>query len=261
MKYMKGFISVAFATIIFCSCTEKIDLKIKDSEPQLVIEANVSDKPGPYFVILSKSRLYNENNDFTGVSGAQVVISDNAGNADTLTETAPGIYTTNTLQGTAGRVYQIKVTTEGITYESVCTMRNPVDIDSLFVREDVGLDGNTFKEARVRFTDPAGVENFYRRIAYKNGVMDFDIDIHRDRLWDGKQREYGAGGGDLKTGDTITLDLLSLDEHIYTFFNEFETNSGFATPAAPANPNSVFTPSALGYFSAHSVKSRTIIVP
>ncbi len=250
------------ATIGFTtSCTEKIDLKLNDSEPQLVIEANVSNKPGPYTVILSKSRLYYENNAFTGVSGAQIVLSDNAGNVDTLTEIAAGFYQTNFIQGTIGRTYLLEVTNEGITYSASCKIPVSVAIDSVALREDIEFNGDISQEPRVYFSDPAGVENFYRIIGYTNEIQSGGANIHRDRLWDGKQRNYGVPSGDLESGDTLVTNLLSIDARVYQFFNEFNESSGFAQPAAPASPNSMYTPKALGYFSAHSLVSDTLIIP
>ncbi|MBK7149523.1 MAG: DUF4249 domain-containing protein [Bacteroidetes bacterium] len=254
---LAGLTSIIVAT----SCTEKIDLKLNNSEPQLVIEANVSNKPGPYTVILSKSRLYYENNAFAGISGAQIILSDNAGNIDTLTEIAAGFYQTNFIQGTIGRTYQLEVSSEGTTYRASCTMPAAVSIDSVVVREETGFNGELDKDARVYFTDPAGIENFYRIIGYKNEVPSSGANIHRDRLWDGKQRNYGVPSGGIETGDTLIANLLSIDARVYQFFNEFNESSGFAQPAAPATPNSMYTPGALGYFSAHAISADTILIP
>lgn len=260
-QYINLFLTVLTALILNTACTEKIDLKLQDSTPQLVIEGNISDKPGPYYVILSKSRLYYEDNSFTGMPGAVIVLSDDAGNADTLTEAAPGLYLSNTIQGTIGRTYHLEVNSEGVQYNSYCYMPAAVNIDSVSVQLDQQFNGEERKEGRVYFTDPAGIENYYRVVSTKNGELSNGFNIHRDRLWDGKARNYGTGNGELTAGDTLTVDLWSIDAHVYDYFNEFNQNDGFAQPAAPANPTSVFTPKALGYFSAHSVKSQTIYVP
>ena len=250
------------AALVNSSCTEKINLKLKNSTPQLTIEGNVSDKPGPYYVILTKSKLYTENNSFTGLPSAVVVISDDAGNSDTLTEPIAGLYQTNSIQGTIGRTYHIQVTSEGTTYESYCKMPQPVDIDSIVLSTETDFKGKVKNKADILVQDPAGIPNFYRVISYLNSDMSSGFDIHRDRLWDGKLRSFGVPHSDFHAGDTLQVDLMSLDERIYTYYRQFNQNdNNFGAPAAPANPDAVFTPAALGYFSAHSIKSKTIIIP
>lgn len=249
------------AAMMGSACTEKIDLPLKTSEPQLVIEGNISDKPGPYYVILTKSKFYYEDNLIEGVSGAQLVINDDAGNVDTLVEVIAGLYSTQTIQGTIGRTYHLQVIAENKQYDASCKMQTPVDIDSIAIENRLEFNGDSAKRGRVYFTDPFGVRNFYRIISYQNEEQSKGFNLHNDRLWDGKQRNYGVSAGNVETGDTLQVDLLSLDEKIYNYFVEIDANSGFAQPAAPSTPTGIFTPATLGYFSAHSIKSKTIIVP
>ena len=259
---IRTILMVFVASMVSTSCTEKINLKLKNSTPLLTIEGNLSDRPGPYFVILSKSRLYYENNSFTGLPSAQVVISDDAGNNDTLTEVVAGLYSTNFIQGTVGRTYHLQVTAEGTTYESYCKMPTPVDIDSIDLTTETDFKGNVKKRANILVRDPAGVPNQYRVTSLLNDTASTGFHIHIDRLWDGKLRSFNVPQSDFKTGDTLKVDLQSIDEHVYTYFSEFNQNqNNFGAPAAPANPDAVFTPAALGYFSAHSIMSKTIVIP
>lgn len=261
-KFFRIIFVIGAAVIFTTSCTEKIDLKLNNSEPQLVIEANISDKPGPYFVALTQSKLYYEPNNFTGVDSAFVVLSDDAGNTDTLTEILQGLYQTHSIQGTVGRTYHLQISVEGKTFDSYCKMQPPVDIDSLVLSTETDFQGNAKKVADILVRDPAGVVNFYRVVSTLDGYLSSGFDVHRDRLWDGKQRNFSVPHSDFQTGDTLTVDLWSIESHVYDYFREFNQNqNNFGSPAAPANPVSVFTPDALGYFSAHSIKSKTVIIP
>jgi len=263
MKNTLRIISLVFiAAAINSACTEKINLKLKDSTPQLTIEGNLSDKPGPYYVILTKSRLYSENNSFTGLSAATVTLTDDAGNTDTLTEAVAGLYLTNSIQGTVGRTYHLQVNVDGITYESFSKMQPPVDIDSLVLTTETNFRGEVKNKADIEVRDPEGVVNQYRVISYLNGSMSSGFSIHRDRLWDGKLRSFNVPQDGFTTGDTLQVDLLSIETRVYDYFRQFNQNeNNFGAPAAPANPDAFFTPYALGYFSAHSIKSKTIIIP
>lgn len=250
---------VVFATLITTSCSEKIDLKLKDSEPRIVIEGWLSDKPGPYFVGVTKSRLFSDNNQFEGIPAATVIISDDAGNIDTLTESPlAGIYQTNFIQGTVGRTYRLDVTAEGTTYTSICKMNPPVDIDSIVITPETNFQGEIELDAEMYVRDPSGVKNFYRVFNVRSG----EWNVYTDLLWDGKIRDFNIPDNELKSGDTLVTELWSLDEHIFNYFDQFDQNqNNFGASAAPANPDPVFTPAALGYFTAHSVKGNTLIVP
>lgn len=259
---VKLFFMVALASGIGTACTEKIDLDLNSAVPQLVIEGNISDQPGPYYVVLSMSRLYNQSNQFEGVPAAVVVLSDDAGNADTLTEVLAGLYQTNSIQGTVGRTYHLQVNANGKTYDSYCLMHDPVAIDSILISEESNFQGETKLVGDIEIHDPAGVQNSYRVVSELQGYTSSGFSVHTDRLWDGKVRTFNVPHSDFASGDTLTVFLWSIDEKVYQYFQEFNQNqNNFGAPAAPANPTSVFTPAALGYFSAHSITSKTRIVP
>ena len=52
-----------------------------------MIEGNITDLTGPYIVKISESVNFDVTNIFPPVNGAKVIISDNAGNSETLKET------------------------------------------------------------------------------------------------------------------------------------------------------------------------------
>lgn len=262
-RYATPGMLVVAAIFLNTACTEKIDLDLKNSTPELVIEGYINDQPGPYYVALTMSKLYNEDFNFQGVAGATIVMSDDAGNTDTLTDAGiQGLYQTNTIQGVVGRTYHLEVTADGKTYNSYCLMRPPVEIDSIVIEEETGFDGEKRLDCEIQVTDPPGLGNSYRVLSVQEGLLSSGFSVHTDRLWDGKIRNFNIPKDDYKSGDTINVELWSIDEHIYTYFDEFNQNqNNFGAPAAPANPTPVYTPGTLGYFSAHSVKRKSRIVP
>jgi hypothetical protein len=260
-KYLLLFGSVAVA-FIATSCTEKIDLKLKDSSPKIIIEGRVTDEAGPYYVAVSNSSAFTEKTFFEGIDSATVIISDDAGKIDTLTKVYPGIFITNTLQGVVGRSYFLNVITGGKTYSSVSTMAPPVDIDSIGFEKSIGFNNRESLSADCFFRDPIGVRNYYKVEATRNGKKQTSNDVSTDRLWDGKYRNLFIPNDTLVTGDTLEVSLLQLDEKVFNYFDALEDISGgFNQPAAPANPPTNIVPQTLGYFSAHSIKKKTVIVP
>lgn len=254
---------ISAAVLLNTACTEKIDLDLKNSTPELVIEGYINDQPGPYYVALTKSKLYNEDFNFKGVTGAVVVMSDDAGNTDTLMESGiQGLYNTNTIQGVVGRTYHLEVTADGKTFHSYCMMHPPVEIDSIIITEETGFNGEKRLDGEIQVTDPPGLGNSYRVVSTLEGYQSSGFSVHTDRLWDGKIRNFDIPHSDFESGDTVNVELWSIDEHVYNYFSEFNQNqNNFGAPAAPANPTPVFTPGTLGYFSAHSVKKMSRIVP
>lgn len=253
------------AIITATACTEKIDLKLNDSEPRVVIEMNITDKPGQHYMLITKSKVYYEDNTPVPVTDAVAIITDNLGNVDTLTQVLNGLYFTNTIQGVPGVTYNMQVYAEGAFYTATCTMPQPVDIDSLSIitEESGGFGGGAQTSQRVvcHLKDPGGIANSYRIWKYINGVLQNTNEVQNDALWDGKIREFRVDGS-VEAADTVMIELCSIDKAVYTYLNELSANGNpFSQPAAPANPTTNITGPALGYFSAQSIKAREIVVP
>src|SRR5580692_1618859 len=150
------------------SCQKTVVLPLKNVPPQLVIQGEVTDQPGPYTVTISQSVDFYADNTFPAVSGAIVKISDNQGATDSLTEASPGVYTTHTLQGRSGNTYTLSVFAQDTSYTAVSTMPAPVTLDSVTFVNSSGFGKNRVN-AVANFQDPAGIKNYYMFIEYING--------------------------------------------------------------------------------------------
>ena len=115
----------------------------------IVINGSITNDPGPYQVILSlafdiesKESLRNP------ITAKRVLISDNEGTSEELTEASEGIYVTRAdgIQGTVGRAYMLHVELpDGRIYESVPdTLFESGKIDSLYAvfTEERALSNN-----------------------------------------------------------------------------------------------------------------------
>lgn len=65
---MNNYKIIILASLLFASCEKEIDLDLNSSSPQIVIEGNISDAPGPYIVKLSKTVNYSELNNYLPVT-------------------------------------------------------------------------------------------------------------------------------------------------------------------------------------------------
>lgn len=86
---MKNIYTALLLVLSLVGCIEEFDLQLNEIEPRLVVDAQITNEPGPYYVRLTQSR----NGDFYGdynsdnaepVLNATIIISDNLGVVDTL---------------------------------------------------------------------------------------------------------------------------------------------------------------------------------
>lgn len=250
-------IVIAFI-LLLCStaCRKVITIDLNSASPKYVIEAAVTDAPGPYQVKITQTKNFSDNNTFAGVSGAQVSISDNAGNTSLLSEASPGYYYTAGITGVPGRTYYLSVKIGNETFTALSTMPARIAFDTLYM-ENYTEFGDTLRAATVGYKDPLNVKNYYRHVLYINNTYVKDIFISNDELSDGnaiEQAIFSNGDNAIKRGDSVKVEMQCIDEYVYKyFFTLAQTIS--QNSAAPTNPvNNI--QGALGYFSAHSVQVR-----
>ena len=258
---------LVFTVLGFYSCEKVIDIELKETDIKYVVEGVVSNKPGDCKVYVSKSKPFNENNDFESVSGAVVKVQDNGVEVQ-LVESQPGIYQTNLINGTPGHLYQLSVVVNGESFTASCTMPQSVQLDTLFV--EPGPLGK-FKFANIEYTDPVGINNGYRFVQYKNGAKDPEIFVQDDKFTDGQtvatRLDTGVDKEDdprnINTGDEVIIEMLTVDDAIFKYWNSLRWagGDGSTSTASPANPVTNIQGGALGYFSAHAVSQRMVVAP
>ena len=257
--------------ILFFSCRKVIDVDIEGVEPIYVVEAVVTDQPGDSRVLLSATKDVSENNQFPAVSGATVSVTDEAGIVTIFNEDSAGTYTAPAFTGVIGKKYSLQIlTTDGKAFTAESRMPEKVNMDTLFITDEI-LFGDNRKLANINYQDPPGKGQCYRYVQYINGRKTETIFTNNDDYIDGKYVEaklwYLTEDDDneeekIKTGDTVRLDLLCIDRAVYKFwFSLNQSATGNSQSASPANAVTNISGGALGYFSAHSIQTKTLIVP
>jgi hypothetical protein len=236
-----------------------------------VIEGIVTDQQDPSSVKLSLTGNYFEPSlVFPPVSGAVVILTDDLGERDTLKETISGTYLSTKIKGVAGRTYALTVISGGTEYDGSSSMPNKVLIDSLYAIPRVAFDGDRGYDIYVMFRDPPQPGNYYRINARSSSLIPSDsIDGRRYRLFTDKltngneMAERIRAGRNVNPGDTITVELLSIDKAAYDYFNTLSdilSSDRAATSLSPANPNTNLTNGPLGYFAAYTVDTKKIVL-
>ena len=248
------------------ACKKTVHINLNTATPKIVIQGSVTDDTTvAYTVTINRTVAFYAENNFPPVSGAAVKISDNEGHNDNLVETAPGMYTTQTLKGKPGNTYTLSVLSQDTLYTAVSTMPFPVKLDSISFNSRTGFGKNTIY-AVPNFQDPAGIANYYQFVEYLNGVLlNKTIFVFDDRLSDGRyiSRTLRNDSSYLKPFDNLEVQMYCIDKPVFDYFDELDqsTSGGaFNSTAAPTNPISNISNGALGYFSAHTFRSAKVQV-
>jgi Domain of unknown function (DUF4249) len=259
------FFILLFSVAVFYSCEKVIDLKIDEASLQYVIEGTLSNSFGDSVrVSVSQTKQFNERNDFVGISGASVDVQVNSGLVYRLKEVSPGVYSTKSIFGKPGNTYTLSVSVAGKEFTATSVMTSkPVTLDGLSV-QDLSFGGSNTKTINPDYVDPIGTGNSYRFIEFSNGVQVKKVFVQDDAISDGLRitRPLINTDGDLKSGDVVTVEMQCIDKNVYKYWYSLDqAATGANQSATPANPVSNITGGALGYFSAHTVTSRTITIP
>jgi hypothetical protein len=261
---------LAFVTLVLLTyCQKVINIDLNSAAPRIVIDALITDRPGPYTILITKSGSYFNQPVLPPVTGAEVTITDDRGTIDTLLETKQGLYMTKNLRGIPGMTYTLKVISDNTEYSGTSTMYSHVRIDSINLTKSdsfrFGLGGGANEVKRVDvncfFKDPEE-KNFYRLkvTGSSDTTLGGNYRLYDDQYTNGQEIELRAARA--KAGDTIKIELYSLDNSTYGYYRTLEdllqTNPFFGS--TPANPNTNLSNGALGYFGASAVSSKNIII-
>ncbi|MCE3296520.1 MAG: hypothetical protein K0R65_2234 [Crocinitomicaceae bacterium] len=260
MKRILGLITLV-CLFGLTSCQKVIDLDLNSEDPKYVVEGTVTKDSTVHTVKITRTLNFDENTAYPTVDNAIVTITDNLGNATTLTLVSPGVYQTANYPGIEGRTYTINVSVDGKNFSSSSTMPVQVPIDSLTL-EEFSFDPETpFYALVANRKDPAGIKNYYRFDLYRGSERFDGIYLQNDQFADGVEVLEPIFGGDYASGDTAFLEMMCIDAAAYKYFYTLSVNAGGTGGAVPANPDSNFGSQCLGYFSAQTFERRMKIIP
>jgi len=270
---MKNILFIILSLFLLTSCEKEIDLDLDDKSGNIVIEGNITNQPGPYIVRITKSVAFTQNNQYPAVTGAQVVLSDNTGQTETLQYVGDGKYITTAFTGVTGRTYTLKIQAEGKQYTAQSTMPEVVSFDGL-TQDSFTFGSETTYTLLPVFTDPAVLGNRYLFNFTINNMTKKTFEVFSDNVNNGmvNQRPLFLPNEDkdddptdhkVVPGDTVYVEMQSIDHTIFTYYSALLQISGDGGPGGgitPSNPPSNINNGALGYFSAHTVQKKSIVI-
>lgn len=272
-----------FILILFGGCEEVIELDLPKGYKRLVVDGWITTEPGPYRIKLTKSTYYTLDFSDTVIyeKGAVVLIQDDLGNTDTLTEKGPGIYETDSsgIKGEIGRSYSLKIkTTDGREFASIPELiKAGPEIDSIYSQYIIETDParRSGLGIFIRYNDPPNEKNYYYYNVAVNGklfqLFDNNLDITSDKYFNGNTIDEEVTRvtywGDPEF--TFKIALLSLSKEAYFFLSLVKSQtenveSRYAPPPAPIIGN-IYNVNdkkdyALGFFGASAITTAEIKV-
>lgn len=256
--------TILFLSLMLSACTKVIDLDLGNDSGKLDIEANLTNADGPQIIKLSKNVAFTSTNTYPPVAGAAITVTDQTGQAYPFTEAPTGTYTNNQLKGTPGYTYTMSVLTDGVTYMATSKMPDSVAIDSVTSKNRPTSTGsNPKKEISIHYRDPAGIANQYRCVMYVNGIQVKSVFAIDDEFNDGlaASEVLRQNDIDIYAGDTIRIEMQCIDKPVYLYWFTLSQQEadGPGGSVTPSNPPTNISPVSLGYFSAHTTQTITII--
>ncbi len=259
-------IILATCSISIVSCTKVIDVTLNDADKKYVIEGSINNKSGsPIEVRISQTKSFNDPNTFTGISGAVVTVKVNNGTVYTIPQSATaGIYRSTAFTGTPGSNYLLTVNINGNVFTATSIMPQQIVLLDTLTVSTFAFAGNSSRTIVPEYKDPVGLGNSYRLVQYVNNKLVKSVFVDNDELSDGlvNTRPMINPDSDVSPGNTVRVDLLCIDPYVYKYWYSLDqASTGSNQNSTPANPITNISGGALGYFSAHSISTKTIVVP
>lgn len=283
---MKKIIISIASFLILASCTEKIDMETGTTFIRLAVSGQITTDTTAHKIWLKKTTNVEDTMPAPRVSGANLIITDDASHTFVLTEsnTEPGLYLTDpTVFGLPGHTYTLHISNVDIngdgtmeTYEASDKMNPVPPLDSIKLER---IDDWEATAIKVWATDPATTE-FYLFKYYVNDTLLTDtiteVFLTDDILFNGNttngiRSQYLEDEYDdeiLNPGDVVTFEINSVSEEYFTYLYKLQTEVFPKVPLFSGPPANVSTnvknigsngPPAVGFFSAYSLERSSVV--
>ena len=267
--------------LLTLSCQKEIELDYRDIEPVVSIEGRVTNEQ--VYVLITRTRSMNDSVKGRGIGGAVVTISSEDGTEQLVYDARDGYYRpASGMKGIPGRTYRLDVTLDGYQYAASSTMpRQAPIVSTQFIWQPLLDNGMLMYEMWATDPEP-DVRNYYwyrvdrrakdPKVRQKQGTdayrwSSFDdrgainARIYRDimcvneEMMDGQDIEDDQLKSILFDGDTITLQLMTIDRAMFEYYQSLSVGQRMG-----ANPISNISGGCLGYFAAGSVSHADTVI-
>jgi hypothetical protein len=274
VKIFPVLLNVMFIVSLFSfqSCEEVIDIDVENPEQKIVIDAAFTDTPNESRVLLSKTENVFISGSNTKVLRAEVYLSDDTGNTEQLVESQQGRFVSSSIEKIWGRTYTLKVRYDGLEYSGTSKLNEPMKIDTVKFEKTTsnsiwGILYGSYK-MKIYITNKLGVNEYcIIKIKDSQGKKVKSTILYQDKYADGKQTIIENNNTKFQIGETVIVEILTVDKAAYEYFyqlNELSDEAGLDLPeiinSKTYNPKSNLSNGALGCFYAYSSKKYSVTV-
>ncbi len=235
------------------------DASYNNQSGKIVIEGNVTNEHGPYRVKVSRSINVTDNtNNYPAVTNAKVILNDNHGQTEELIyNPTEKVYKTKYFHTASGDVYTLTVTVDGKVYKAESKMPELVELEDLEQVNET-FSGGSVISVIAFFEDPPTVGNRYVFKTKVGSKTSMPSTVVSDEGQNGEGISSNINDNfKVVKKDTVFVELQSVDTPVYEYFRVV---SNIIAGGISSNPPSNISNGALGYFSAHAVSKRSIII-
>ncbi len=275
-------LSLTLAILVSWSCVEIIDIDIPQTDSKLVIEGRLLNESSIQVIKISESLNYYETRGLAPYEDAEVNLMDQQYNVIQSFIYSPedSLYSSaSPIQLAVGQGYVLQIEARGETLEAKGRVLKNATLDSIYYLsteelESMGqpvLEDGYFLFVNGKLNNE-GIEYFKMDVTvngyFRNGRNDFTKSILTSEFI-GKEFQALPIPGPFEEGDAVVLELYSLNEDVYQYFDEFRNlfmNGGGVFSSPPVNPTTniknLTNPKnePLGYIQFSSVKRRNIVI-
>ena len=251
------------------SCEKVIDLELDTAEASIVIEGKLEASATEFQLAISQTSAYFSPALPVPVDGAEVNLRDNQGNAWPMTELSNGTYLAE-LTPEIGQTYSLEVFVLDETYRASSSLLPAVELIAVDYEYQPGngILGEGYVVSLL-FEDDGSTKNYYQIKHSINGEDQNNADdllLYDDNLFNGNEVSLPITGKSFNPGDTLEIHLIHMDEPSFEYLRTLSDIVGSpggpnGAVAAPSNPLSNWTNSALGFFSCQSASTQVIVLP
>ena len=163
-KVMGRSVIILLATVCMFNCVDPFEIQTDEFERSVVIEGTITDQNETQKILISQTFPL-DTVLMSGLSNAQVSVSDSNGSVYSFTEANVGEYTsTSPFAAQAGLSYTLRVeTSDGKTYISEDTpVPSTSSIENVYAERDFKDDAEEGMFIYVDSYDPSGESKYYR---------------------------------------------------------------------------------------------------
>lgn len=242
IKTISNTIAAFLILFLATSCEEVIEIDLNSSNPIMVVEGAI-DNGEPAWINISYTTDYFDSEQANVEAEATVIISDNAGQSETLEYISGGLYQGKDLIGSWDKQYTVIIRKDDIEYEASSTLFPPSEIFTVKFEENInqkpGQDSTSYTIS-INFKDDPLSRNYYLIKYRTNGVTGtnsyFLVD---DYSYENTGTiEYAPMRSNFTPDDEVMIELYSIDEATYIYYSELnnaggDSMLGSSTPFTP----------------------------